>query len=76
MVVIFLPWPGLACEIWKKRLVGPHGSKSSRKVEKFNYLRPGQLLSVGKACDKFFESRGLKQVPFRTFLLRKTGNKD
>ena len=59
----------------KKRLIGPHGSKSSRKVEKFNDLRPGQLLSVGKACDKFFESRGLKQVPFRTFLLRKTGNK-
>jgi hypothetical protein len=55
----------------KKRLVGPQGSN----VEKFNDLRPSQILSVRKACDKFLVSRGLKQVPFRTFLLRKTGNK-
>ena len=60
----------------KKRLVGPNGSNSSREVEKLNDLRPSQILSVRKACDKFLESRGLKQVPFRTFLLRKTGNKD
>ena len=60
----------------EERLVGPHGSKSSRQVEKFNDLRPGQLLSVGKACDKFLESRGLKRMPFRTFLFRKRGNKD
>lgn len=55
---------------------GPDASNSSRDVEKFNDLRPGQILSVGKACEKFLESRGLKQVPFRAFYFRKTGIKD
>jgi hypothetical protein len=57
----------------EERPVGPNGS-SSREVEKFKDLRPGQIASVRKACDKFLESRGLKQVPFGTFVLRNTGN--
>jgi hypothetical protein len=51
----------------EERPVGPNGSNLSREVEKFNDLRPGQILSVRKACDKFLESRGLKQVPFGTY---------
>jgi hypothetical protein len=42
--------------------VGPHDSNSNREVEKFDGLRRRQILSVRKACDKFLESRGLKQV--------------
>ena len=45
------------------------------EVEKFDDLRRSQILSVRKACDKFLESRGLKQMPFGTFVLRKTRNK-
>ena len=60
----------------EERPVGPHDSNSSREVEKFDGLRRGQILSVRKACDKFLESRGLKQIPFRTFALRKTRNKE
>ena len=56
--------------------VGPHDSNSNREVEKFDGLRRGQILSVRKACDKFLESRGLKQLPFGTFVLRKTRTKD
>jgi len=55
--------------------IGSHGSISGREGEKFKDLRPGQILSVRKACDKFLESRGLKQIPFGTFVLRKTENK-
>jgi hypothetical protein len=58
------------------RPVEPHDSNSSREDEKFDSLRRSQILSVRKACDKFLESRGVKQVPFRNFLLRKTENKD
>jgi hypothetical protein len=54
----------------------PRDSNSSREDEKFEGLRRGQILSVRKACDKFLESRGVKQLPFRSFLLRKTENKD
>ncbi len=53
-----------------------HNSNSSREVEKYDDLRRGQILSVRKACDKFLESRGLKQLPFGTFVLRKTRTKD
>jgi hypothetical protein len=56
--------------------VEPHNSDSSRDVERFDELRRGQILSVRKACDKFLESRGLKQLPFGTFVLRKARNKD
>jgi hypothetical protein len=56
--------------------VGPQDSHASRKAEKFDGLSKGQSLSVRKACDKFFESRGLKPVPFGTFVLSKTRNKD
>ena len=56
--------------------VEPQDSNSSREVKKFDDLRRGQILSVRKACDKFLESRGLKQLPFGTFVLRKTRNKD
>ena len=56
--------------------VGPRRSNSSHEVEEFNGLRRGQILSVRKAGDKFLESRGLKQLPFGTFVLRKTRNKD
>ncbi len=58
------------------RPVGSHDSDSSRDVEEFHDLRRGQILSVRKACDKFLESRGLKQLPFGTFVLRRTRNKD
>jgi hypothetical protein len=58
------------------RPVGSHDSDSSRDVEKFDDLRRGQILSVRKACDKFLESRGLKQLPFGTFVLRKTRTKE
>lgn len=64
----------LSVRLGEEKPVGPHGSNSSRDVKKFNDLRAGQILSVRKACDKFLENRGLKQVPFRTFLLRKKGN--
>jgi len=60
----------------EERPVEPQDSNSSREVEKFDDLRRGQILSVRKACDKFLESRGLKQLPFGTFVLRKTRNKD
>jgi hypothetical protein len=59
----------------KFRLAERHALKLSRNVEEVEELRPSQILSVRKACDKFLESRGLKQVPFRIFLLRKTGKK-
>ena len=58
------------------RPVERHNSNSSREVEKYDDLRRGQILSVRKACDKFLESRGLKQLPFGTFVLRKTRSKD
>jgi hypothetical protein len=51
-------------------------SHASREVEKFDGLSTGQSLSVRTACDKFFESRRLKPVPFGTFVLNKTRNKD
>jgi hypothetical protein len=60
----------------EEKPVGPNGSNSSREVEEFDGLRRGQILSVRKACDRFLESRGLKQVRFGTFVLRKTRNKD
>ncbi len=56
--------------------VGPHDSNSNREVEKFDGLPRGQILSVRKACDKFLESRGLKRLPFGTFVFRKTRNKE
>ena len=56
--------------------VEPQDSNPNHEVEKFDDLRRGQILSVRKACDKFLESRGLKQLPFGTFVLRKTRNKD
>jgi hypothetical protein len=56
--------------------VEPGVSNSSHEVEEFDGLSRGQSLSVRKACDKFFESRGLKPVPFGTFVLSKTRNKD
>ena len=56
--------------------VGPQDSHTSREIEKFDGLSRGQSLSVRKACDKFLESRGLKQLPFGTFVLRKTRRKD
>jgi hypothetical protein len=59
----------------EERRVEPQNSSSSREVEKYNGLRRSQILSVRKACDKFLESRGLNQVPFRTFVLRKTDNR-
>jgi hypothetical protein len=49
---------------------------SSREVEKSDGLRRGQILSVRRACDKFLESRGLKQLPFGSFVLRKSRNKE
>jgi hypothetical protein len=58
------------------RRVEPHDSNSSHEVEETDGLRRGQILAVRKACDKFLESRGLKQLPFGTFVLRKTRNKD
>jgi hypothetical protein len=54
---------------------GPHDLDSSPDDEKFDELRRGQVLSVRRACDKFLESRGLKQLPFGTFVLKKTRNK-
>jgi hypothetical protein len=65
-------WVGLA----EDRPIGSHDSDSNRDVEKFDDLRRGQILSVRKACDKFLESRGLKQLPFGTFVLRKTRTKE
>lgn len=62
----------LHAKIGAERPPGSRGSNSRREVEKFKDLRPGQILSVSKACDKFLESRGLKQVPFGTFILRRT----
>ena len=59
----------------EERPVRPYDSNSSREDEEFDGLRRGQILSVRKACDKFLESRGLKQMPFRTFVLRKTRNR-
>jgi hypothetical protein len=56
--------------------VAPGVSNSNHEVEEFDGLTKGQSLSVRKACDKFFESRGLKPVPFGTFVLNKTRNKD
>jgi hypothetical protein len=53
----------------------PQDSNPSREVEKSNDLRRSQILSVRKACDKFLESRGLNQSPFRTFVLRKAENR-
>jgi hypothetical protein len=58
------------------RRVEPHDSNSSREVENADGLRRGQILSVRRACDKFLESRGLKQLPFGTFVLKKAKNKD
>jgi hypothetical protein len=46
----------------EQKPVRPRVSNSSGEIEKFNDLRPGQILSVRKACGKFLESRGLKQV--------------
>ena len=60
----------------EERPVGPRDSNSSDKVEEFDGLRRGQILSVRKACDKFLESRGLKQLPFGTFVFRTARNKD
>jgi hypothetical protein len=65
----------LGARLCAERPVGSLGSISGREGEKFKDLRPGQILSVRKACDKFLESRGLKQIPFGTFVLRKTENK-
>jgi hypothetical protein len=61
----------LGVRFGEDRPVGPHDSYSSREVEKFDNLRRSQILSVRKACDKFLESRGLKQMPFGTFVLRR-----
>jgi hypothetical protein len=66
----------LHARIGEESPVGPRSSNQSRVVDKFNDLRPGQILSVRKACDKFFERRGLKQVPFGTLVLRKAESKD
>ncbi len=51
-------------------------SNSSREPERYDGLRRGQILSVRRACDKFLESRGLKQLPFGTFVLGKSRKKD
>jgi hypothetical protein len=56
--------------------VNSHDSNSSREAEKIDGLRRGQILSVRRACDKFLESRGLKQLPFGTFVLRKSRKKN
>jgi hypothetical protein len=53
-----------------------HESNSSRELERNDGLRRGQILSVRRACDKFLESRGLKQLPFGTFVLSKSKKKD
>jgi hypothetical protein len=53
-----------------------HDSNSSRELERNDGLRRGQILSVRRACDKFLESRGLKQLPFGTFVLSKSRKKD
>src|ERR1700719_4156790 len=53
----------LHAKIGEERPPGSRGSNSRREVEKFKDLRPGQILSVSNTCDKFLESRGLKQVP-------------
>ena len=63
---------GLRARLGEERPLGSRGSNSRREVEKFKDLRAGQILSVRKACDKFLESRGLKQVPFGTFVFRKS----
>jgi hypothetical protein len=60
----------------EEKPVGDGVSNSNNEVEEFDGLSRGQSLSVRKACDKFFESRGLKAVPFGTFVLSKTRNKD
>jgi hypothetical protein len=65
----------LRARLCAERPIGSLGSISGREGEKFKDLRPGQILSVRKACDKFLESRGLKQLPFGTFVLRKPENK-
>ena len=57
------------------RPVGTRHSNSSHEVEEFNGLRRGQIVSIRKAGDKFLESRGLNQSPFRTFVLRKAENR-
>ena len=59
----------------EKRPLGSLGSNSNREIGKFKDLRPSQILSVRKACDRFLESRGLKQISFGNFVLRKTENK-
>jgi len=56
--------------------VKDHDSNSNREVERNDGLRRGQILSVRRACDKFLESRGLKQLPFGTFVLRKSRKED
>lgn len=53
-----------------------HDSNSNRELERNDGLRRGQILSVRRACDKFLESRGLKQLPFGTFVLSKSKKKD
>jgi hypothetical protein len=59
----------------EKRPLGSRSSNSRGEVGKFKDLRPSQILSVRKACDRFLESRGLKQISFGNFVLRKTENK-
>jgi hypothetical protein len=51
-------------------------SNLNRELERNDGLRRGQILSVRRACDKFLESRGLKQLPFGTFVLSKSKKKD
>jgi hypothetical protein len=53
-----------------------HEANSNRALETNDGLRRGQILSVRRACDKFLESRGLKQLPFGTFVLSKSKKKD
>jgi hypothetical protein len=53
-----------------------HDSNASREFERNDGLRRGQILSVRRACDKFLESRGLKQLPFGSFVLSKSRKKN
>lgn len=58
----------------EEKSAGRRAEDSGREIGKYKDLRAGQILSVRKACDKFLESRGVKQVPFRAFSLRRRGN--
>jgi hypothetical protein len=66
------PLPGEFAELGRAK---DHEPNSNRALETNDGLRRGQILSVRRACDKFLESRGLKQLPFGTFVLSKSRKK-